>query len=84
MLNDLYSFSPATVQWMELSPSGSIPSPRISMGFTSTADGMLYVFGGWKNDGEKRVTQNLEKVAQGERLVHRICLSSIVENQLPC
>ena len=84
VLNDLYSFSPATVQWMELSPSGSIPSPRISMGFTSTADGMLYVFGGWNNDGEKRVTQNLEKVAQGERLVHRICLPSIVENQLPC
>ena len=54
------------------------------MGFTSTADGMLYVFGGWNNDGEKRVTQNLEKVAQGERLVHRICLPSIVENQLPC
>jgi hypothetical protein len=45
-LNDLYRFSPAANNWTLLSPSGSGPSPRSSMGFAATPDGMLYVFGG--------------------------------------
>jgi hypothetical protein len=44
--NDVYRFSAAANTWTALSPSGSGPSPRYSMGFASTPDGMLYVFGG--------------------------------------
>jgi hypothetical protein len=45
-LNDVYRFSAAANTWTPLSPSGSGPSPRSSMGFVATPDGMLYVFGG--------------------------------------
>ncbi len=48
--NDLYSFDPATVKWVKLNPSGSVPSPRHMMGFAATPDGMLYVFGGYTMD----------------------------------
>jgi hypothetical protein len=46
-LNDVYRFSAADNAWTKLSSSGSGPSPRTSMGFAATPDGMLYVFGGW-------------------------------------
>jgi hypothetical protein len=50
-LNDVYRFSAAANTWTALSPSGSGPSPRISMGFAATPDGMLYVFGGTNRGG---------------------------------
>ena len=55
LLNDLYSFSPASATWKELSPSGAVPAPRTSMGFTATPDGSLYVFGGTTSGGEERM-----------------------------
>ena len=45
--NDVYRFSPAANNWTTLSPSGTGPSPRGSMGFAATLEGMLYVFGGY-------------------------------------
>jgi hypothetical protein len=47
LLDDLYSFDPATMTWSPLPASeGSIrPSARFMHGFTSTA-GKLYVHGG--------------------------------------
>ena len=42
----MYRLSAAANTWTALSPSGSGPSPRDSMGFAATPDGMLYVFGG--------------------------------------
>jgi hypothetical protein len=48
--NDLYCFSAAANTWTALSPSGSRPPLRDTMGFAATPDGMLYVFGGW-DDG---------------------------------
>ena len=78
MLNDLYSFNPATVKWMELSPSGSIPSPRFSMGFISTADGMLYVFGGYQGNGEEREECKDRKV--GADVSQRCLISSLIIN----
>jgi hypothetical protein len=45
--NDVYRFSAAANTWTALSPSGSGPSRRSEMGFASTPDGLLYVFGGW-------------------------------------
>jgi hypothetical protein len=52
--NDVYRFSPAANTWTALSPSGSGPSPRGSMGFAATPNGMLYVFGGY-GSGNGRV-----------------------------
>ena len=49
--DDLYSFSPSTVAWAALSPSGPSPSPRDSAGFAATADGNVYVFGGRNGEG---------------------------------
>ena len=46
-LNDVYRFDVAAATWTALSPSGPIPVIRYYMGFTSTPDGMLYVFGGY-------------------------------------
>jgi hypothetical protein len=51
--NDMYRFSPANNTWTELSPSGSGPSPRWAMGFASTPDGVLYVFGGAGSSGKE-------------------------------
>jgi hypothetical protein len=52
LLNDLYHFNPATVTWTALFPSGSAPSPRCcnTLGFTSTPDGIIYVYGGIKDE----------------------------------
>jgi hypothetical protein len=50
--NDVYRFSPAANAWTALSPSGSGPSRRNSMGFAATPDGMLYVFGGYDGGTE--------------------------------
>jgi hypothetical protein len=47
----MYRFSAAASTWTALSPSGSGPSARRSMGFAATPDGMLYVFGGADNTG---------------------------------
>jgi hypothetical protein len=49
----VYRLSPVANTWTALSPSGSGPSPRSSMGFAATPDGMLYVFGGF-DGGDKR------------------------------
>jgi hypothetical protein len=48
----VYRFSPANNTWTALSPSGSGPSPRYTMGFASTPDGALYVFGGFSSGKE--------------------------------
>jgi hypothetical protein len=45
--NDVYRLSSAANTWTALLPSGSGPSPRDSMCFAATPDGMLYVFGGY-------------------------------------
>ncbi len=52
VFNDLYSFSPAVGTWTALFPSGSGPSPRSTPGFTVTPDGMVYIFGGWNENGD--------------------------------
>jgi hypothetical protein len=52
--NDVYRFSASANNWTPLSPSGSGPSPRRYMGFESTPDGMLYVFGGEGSSGIER------------------------------
>ena len=46
LYNDLYRYDPKNVTWTALTALGSAPSPRESMGFTATPDGMLYLFGG--------------------------------------
>jgi hypothetical protein len=51
--NDLFVFSPTANAWTMLSPSGSHPSPRWSMGSAVTPDGTFYIFGGWTGNGEK-------------------------------
>ncbi len=45
-LNDLYCYNSTNVKWTALLTNGSIPSPRNSMGFAATPDGIIYVFGG--------------------------------------
>jgi hypothetical protein len=52
-LNDLYRFSAGDNTWTALSPTGSGPTPRDSMGFAATPDGMLYVFGGDGGSGKE-------------------------------
>jgi hypothetical protein len=49
----VYRFSAAASTWTALSPSGTAPSQRESMGFAATPDGMLYVFGGRANGKER-------------------------------
>ena len=49
--NDMYSFNPASSTWTTLAPSGAVPSARLGMGFTSTPDGLLYLFGGLQAEG---------------------------------
>lgn len=44
-LNDTYSFDPTTKVWTALS-AASLPISRDKMGFASTPDGTLYIFGG--------------------------------------
>ncbi len=46
-LNDLYKFIPSNETWSTLHPSGLIPIGRTLGGFTSTPDGMLYLYGGY-------------------------------------
>ncbi len=48
ILDDLYSFDPATMTWTQLSPAHDAPRPsaRYDHGFTS-AGGRLYVHGGY-------------------------------------
>ena len=43
-LGDLYTYSPASNKWTQLAPPA--PSPRCDLGFVSTSDGRLWVFGG--------------------------------------
>ncbi len=50
--NDFYRFSAAANTWTAL-PTGSAPSARYGMGFASTPDGMLYVFGGFDGTGNQ-------------------------------
>jgi hypothetical protein len=50
----MYRLSTAANTWTALSPSGSSPSPRHSMGFAATPDGMLYVIGGAGYEGNER------------------------------
>jgi hypothetical protein len=51
MLDDFYSFDPATMVWSQLSAAESTrPSARCLHGFTSTG-GKLYVHGGVDNFG---------------------------------
>jgi hypothetical protein len=48
LIDDLYSFDPATMTWTQLSPAHDAPRPsaRFEHGFTS-AGGRLYVHGGY-------------------------------------
>jgi len=45
-LNDMYSYSISGNQWTQLSPSGTIPSPRSHMGFLTIGDAV------WLQGGE--------------------------------
>ena len=53
--NDLQMFDPSTSSWTELTDSaaGTLPSPRNSLGFTSTA-AKLYVHGGSGDSGKMK------------------------------
>ncbi len=53
--DDMYSFNPASSMWTTLAPSGAVPSARLGMGFTSTPDGLLYLFGGLQAVGNGKL-----------------------------
>ena len=46
LYNDLWSFNLSTGYWTAMTPIGPVPYPRYWFGFTSTPDGLLYLFGG--------------------------------------
>ena len=52
--------------WTPLSPNGTAPSPRNFFGFTSTSDGLLYVFGG--DDNGNKDTGLLNEASGIDRL----------------
>jgi hypothetical protein len=67
--NDIYSFNPSTNMWTplssnQISPPTSTPSPRYSMGFATSPDGILYVFGGFNpwNTGDEAFKCRVLKV----------------------
>jgi hypothetical protein len=78
---DMHSFSAVDNAWTPLSPSGSGPSSRFSMGFAATPDGMLYVFGGWGdgNEGGKVICGGWGRLRGMPscfmHVPHRCCLS---------
>jgi hypothetical protein len=57
-LDDLYSFDLVTKTWVLISVAGGVnrPSASYQHGITS-ADGKLYVYGGWDGNGDLSVTQ---------------------------
>ncbi len=55
LLNNILVFNASCVTWTTLFPTGVLPSPRASMGFTATADKKFYLFGG-KTSLENTVT----------------------------
>uniref|UniRef100_A0A6T8DVU2 Uncharacterized protein n=1 Tax=Cryptomonas curvata TaxID=233186 RepID=A0A6T8DVU2_9CRYP len=52
-LSNFSRFNPRNNSWTDLVPisNGSVPSARYAMGFTSTPDGRLFVFGGHGESG---------------------------------
>ena len=46
--NDLYSLNFQSMKWSQLNTSGTLPAPRVSMGFASALSS-LYVFSGIHN-----------------------------------
>ena len=57
--NDLYLYNPATRIWTALSPSGTIPSKRQYLGFTTMPDGTIYAFGGIGYSGDSLEIESL-------------------------
>ena len=55
---DLYKLDLSTMTWMNVSTSGTSPSPRVFHGFAS-ANGKLYVFGGFDWSGGHPVCLSL-------------------------
>ena len=66
LLNDLHVFDPAIMSWSDLSGSisGTPPEARYRMGMTSSADGKLYVFGGYGKSGEHTLQRDRSVHAQ--------------------
>ena len=76
--NDLYSFSPATVSWTALAPSGVAPLARSAMGFAATPDGLIYLWGGYNFETGAVMEQRGGKSGREERKQDIIlpCLTS--------
>ena len=70
-LNDLYAYNPAAKAWTNLSASaiGAPPSPRFYQGFSASA-GLLYVLGGFGEDGRSEFPARGSALAMHARLSH--------------
>ncbi len=45
--NNIFTFDQSINSWTQLAAVGTLPSGRERMGFTSTPDGLIYMFGGY-------------------------------------
>jgi hypothetical protein len=55
--NDVFGFDPTSNIWAQLSPVGTIPSGRERMGFASSHDGLIYLFGGLNQQGNRQFVE---------------------------
>ena len=70
--NDIYRFDAANNTWVLLSVSGTAAPPRYKFGCTVTPNGVIYIFGGYGNAGERRRLLSNQRAGVGMRIGEEI------------